>query len=395
MATQERILQYMREDAYKPLTIEELVSVLKIRKDEIGSFSAVIDEMEKAGYIVKTRRGRYGIPEKMNLVVGRLHAHQRGFGFIIPDNPEIQDVFIPADGMNGAMHNDRVIARISGKSSAERSYEGEIIRILYRANKEIVGCFEKNKNFGFVKPDDPRIHFDIFIPGDEMNGAKTGQKVIVEILKWAEKRRNPEGRIIEILGRKDKPGIDILSIIKKHNLPESFQYEVIQQAEKIPETIREVDLKGRIDLRDHRIVTIDGEDAKDLDDAVSVQLLENGHYLLGVHIADVGYYVPENTPLDMEARKRGCSVYLVDRVIPMLPPKLSNNICSLNPGMDRLTISVFIEIDKTGKVVNYDIKPSVIRSSERMTYNNVTKILEGSDPELLKDMIIFSKILEI
>lgn len=384
MATQERILQYMREDAYKPLTIEELVSVLKIKKDEIGSFSAVIDEMEKAGYIVKTRRGRYGIPEKMNLVVGRLHAHQRGFGFIIPDNPEIQDVFIPADGMNGAMHNDRVIARISGKSSAERSYEGEIIRILYRANKEIVGCFEKNKNFGFVKPDDPRIHFDIFIPGDEMNGAKTGQKVIVEILKWAEKRRNPEGRIIEILGRKDKPGIDILSIIKKHNLPESFQYEVIQQAEKIPETIREVDLKGRIDLRDHRIVTIDGEDAKDLDDAVSVQLLENGHYLLGVHIADVGYYVPENTPLDMEARKRGCSVYLVDRVIPMLPPKLSNNICSLNPGMDRLTISVFIEIDKTGKVVNYDIKPSVIRSSERMTYNNVTKILEGSDPELLK-----------
>lgn len=384
MATQERILQYMREDAYKPLTIEELVSVLKIRKDEIGSFSAVIDEMERAGYIVKTRRGRYGMPEKMNLVVGRLHGHQRGFGFIISDSPGIEDVFIPAEGMNGAMHNDRVIARISGKSSSERSREGEIIRILERANKTVVGCFEKNKSFGFVNPDDARIHYDIFIPGDEIHSAKTGQKVIVEILKWPERRRNPEGRIIEILGQKDKPGIDILSIIKKHNLPELFPYKVIRQTEKIPDTIREVDLKGRVDLRNKRIVTIDGEDAKDLDDAVSIELLENGHYLLGVHIADVGYYVPENTPLDLEARERGCSVYLVDRVIPMLPPILSNNICSLNPGTDRLTISVLIEIDDTGKVVAYDIKPSVIKSSERMTYNNVTKILEGSDTELLK-----------
>lgn len=384
MATQERILQYMREDAYKPLTIEELVSVLKIRKDEIGSFSAVIDEMERAGYIVKTRRGRYGMPEKMNLVVGRLHGHQRGFGFIISDSPGIEDVFIPAEGMNGAMHNDRVIARISGKSSSERSREGEIIRILERANKTVVGCFEKNKSFGFVNPDDARIHYDIFIPGDEIHSAKTGQKVIVEILKWPERRRNPEGRIIEILGQKDKPGIDILSIIKKHNLPELFPYKVIRQTEKIPDTIREVDLKGRVDLRNKRIVTIDGEDAKDLDDAVSIELLENGHYLLGVHIADVGYYVPENTPLDLEARERGCSVYLVDRVIPMLPPILSNNICSLNPGTDRLTISVLIEIDDTGKVAAYDIKPSVIKSSERMTYNNVTKILEGSDTELLK-----------
>jgi len=384
LTAKERILQYMKEDAYKPLTIEELVLVLKIGKGEIGEFCAIIDDMVKHGHIIKTRRGRYGIPEKMNLVVGRLHGHKRGFGFIIPDNPEIEDVFIPADGINNAMHNDKVIARVSGRTGGKRSYEGEIIRILERANRKIVGTFERNRNFGFVSPDDSRIHFDIFVPGDETAGAKNGQKVIVEIEKWPERRRNPEGRITEILGRKDEPGIDILSIIKKHGLPESFPYEVMKQAEEVPDAIRDIDLVGRIDLRNHQVVTIDGEDAKDLDDAISVRKLENGNYYLGVHIADVGYYVPENTALDREARNRGCSTYLVDRVIPMLPQELSNNICSLNPGMDRLTMSVFIEIDETGKVVNYDIKPSVIRSSERMTYKDVTKILNGTDEELLR-----------
>lgn len=384
MTTQEKIQHFMRENAYKPLTLEELISVFGIKEYEVKDFVKIIDEMEKMGSIVKTRRGRYGVPERMNLVVGRLQGHQKGYGFIIPDNPEMPDVFIPAEGLNGAMHNDRVIARISRKEGVDRKPEGEIIRILERANKRLVGTFEKNKYFGFVIPDDPRIYHDVFIPKDEMNGAKNGHKVVVEILQWPEKRRNPEGRIVEILGSKDKPGVDIVSIIKKYDLPEEFPHEVIRQSEKIPDEIRQVDLKGRLDLRNYRMVTIDGEDAKDLDDAVSIEMLENGHYLLGVHIADVSYYVWENTPLDLEARKRGCSVYLVDRVIPMLPPKLSNKICSLNPGVDRLAMSVFIELDTRGKVRKYDIKPSIIRTSERMTYTDVTKILEEGDSKLIK-----------
>jgi len=380
----ERILAFMREDAYKPLLFGELVTVLDVPKEDIPLFQNVLDELEAEGKIFKTQKDRYGVPERMNLIVGRLQGNERGYGFVIPDDENIKDIFISADSLNGAMHNDRVIARINKKVIGDKSAEGEIIKILERANKTVVGTFESSKYFGFVVPDDRRISGDIFIPKDEINGAKSGQKVIAEIVLWPKKRRNAEGRIIEILGDKDEPGTDILSIIKQHNLPEEFPESVIKQAKSIPQAVTEEMIKGRRDLRDLRMVTIDGEDAKDLDDAVSIERLPNGNYKLGVHIADVSYYVTEGSPLDKEALKRGTSVYLVDRVIPMLPKELSNGICSLNPQVDRLSFTVMMEIDSNGKVVDHEIFESVIRTNERMTYTDVYKILVEKDKELSK-----------
>ncbi|MCX7709891.1 MAG: ribonuclease R [Clostridia bacterium] len=380
----ERILDFMREDAYKPLLFQELVSVLDVPKDDLPMFKEVVEELENEGKIFKTHRDRYGIPERMNLVVGRIQGNERGYGFVIPDDEDIKDIFIPADGLNGAMHNDRVIARVSKKALGDKRSEGEVIRILERANRTIVGTFEDSKYFGFVVPDVVKISGDIFIPKDEFNGAKPGQKVIAEIIKWPEKRRNAEGRIIEIIGDKDEPGADILSIIKSYNLKEEFPEAVMNQAESISDVVTEEMSKGRRDLRGLRMVTIDSEDARDLDDAVSVERLPNGNYRLGVHIADVTYYVTENSPLDKEALKRGTSVYLVDRVIPMLPRKLSNGICSLNPQIDRLAFTVMMDIDANGKVINHEIFESVINIDERMTYTNVYKILVEKDGELSK-----------
>lgn len=375
----------MREQAYNPMKSEELFQVLKItEKVQKEEFQHILDEMEEEGFIYKTKKKKYGVPERMNLVVGTLHGYAKGFGFVIPDIGNIEgDVYISAQDMNGAMHNDKVIVRLSKRQNENRKLEGEVIRILKRGNKKIVGTFESSRNFGFVIPDDQRIQQDIYIPKSETMGAKTDYKVVVEITEYPVKGRNPEGRIVEILGHKNDIGTDILSIIRKFDLPEEFPPKVLAQADKIPDHVREEDRKRRKDLRDKKIVTIDGEDAKDLDDGVSVEKLQNGNYLLGVHIADVSHYVFENSFLDQEALKRGTSVYLVDRVIPMLPPRLSNGICSLNPHIDRLTLSCMMEINHKGQVVNYEIFKSVIKSKERMTYKNVTKILEEQDPELI------------
>jgi ribonuclease R len=380
----ESIVSFMREEAYKPMKAEELALIFDIGKNEWQQFYSVLEEMEEEGLIIKTRKNRYGVPERMNLVVGKVQGHQKGYGFVIPDLQGEEDLYIPAENMNGAMNNDRVIARITKLGVPGKRTEGEIIRILKRANTRVVGTFEKSDNFGFVVPDDKRIYQDIFIPKADINGAKTGHKVVVEVVKWPEKRRSPEGRIVEILGHKDKVGVDILSIIKKYNLPEEFPPEVEAYAEAIPEEIPEEEIKRRRDLRGLNIVTIDGEDAKDLDDAISVERLPDGKYRLGVHIADVTYYVKEKSPLDKEAFKRGTSVYLVDRVIPMLPKKLSNGLCSLNPKVDRLTLTCMMTIDKSGKVVEHEIFESVIKTKERMTYTDVTKILRDNDPDLIK-----------
>lgn len=380
----ERILEFMREDAYKPLLFGELTTVLDVPKTDTDLFRNVIEELEAEGKIFKTHKDRYGVPERMNLIVGYLQGNERGYGFVVPDDEDIKDIFIPSDGLNGAMHHDRVIARVNKKVIGDKRSEGEIIRIIKRANETVVGTFESSKYFGFVVPDDRRISGDIFIPKDELNGAKSGQKVVAQILVWPEKRRNAEGRIVEIIGDKNEPGADILSIIKSYNLKEDFPEEVIKQAESISQTVTEDMIKGRRDLRGLRMVTIDGEDAKDLDDAVSIERLPNGNYKLGVHIADVSFYVTEGSPLDREALKRGTSVYLVDRVIPMLPKSLSNGICSLNPRIDRLAFSVMMEIDSSGKVVDHEIFESVINIEERMTYTNVYKILEENDEELIK-----------
>lgn len=383
MNIRDDLVSFMKEQAYKPMDIHELERVFDIGKDETKEFGKVLKSMEKEGTIVKTRTEHYGVPERMGLVVGKLQAHQKGYGFVIPEF-ERPDIFIPASNMNGAMNGDRVIAKILKEEDGGRKCEGEIIRILERANKTLLGTYEDSKNFGFVVAEDKRIYQDIFIPKDLKLGAKTGQIVMVEITDWPEKRRNPEGKIIQILGNKGDKGLDILTIIKKYQLPEEFPQKVESYAEGIPVEIPPEEYSRRKDLRNLKIVTIDGEDAKDLDDAVSIEKRPNGNYYLGVHIADVSHYVKEKCPLDKEAIKRGTSVYLIDRVIPMLPKKLSNGICSLNPKVDRLTLSCFMEIDKTGKVVDHEIVESIIKTSERMTYTDVTKILRDKDEELMK-----------
>jgi ribonuclease R len=380
----DRILEFMKQDAYKPLLFGELALVLDVPKAEYDAFKDVVNELEEEGKIFKTHKDRYGVPERMSLVVGRLQGHERGFGFMIPDDDNLKDVFIPADSLNGAMNNDRVVIRLNKKTVGDKKPEGEVIKIINRANINVVGTFESSRSFGFVTPDNTRLAGDIFIPKDEFNDAKSGQKVVVEIVKYAEKRRNAEGRVIEIIGNKGEPGTDILSIIKSYNLSETFPDDVMQQAENTSERVTEDMIKGRTDLRQLRMVTIDGEDAKDLDDAVSLEILPNGNYRLGVHIADVSHYVTEGSPLDKEALKRGTSVYLVDRVIPMLPRNLSNGICSLNPRVDRLSFTVMIEIDSHGKTVSHDIFDSVINIDERMTYKNVHKILVHKDAELMQ-----------
>lgn len=380
----ERIVAFMRESAYKPLLYKELAMVLDVPASDMEVFSQVLTELEEEGRIFKTHANRYGVPSRLNLVAGRIQGHERGYGFLIPDDEMLEDVFIPADGLNGAMHGDKAVARVNRKSGSDRRMEGEIVRILKRANTTLVGTFEKSLSFGFVVPDNKRISGDIFISKGEFNGAKKGQKVVVEILKYPEARRNAEGRVIEIIGDINQPGADILSIIKSYNLEEEFPADVLNQAENVSDTVTEDMIKGRRDLRGLRMVTIDGEDAKDLDDAVSVELLPNGNYRLGVHIADVTNYVTENSPLDLEALNRGTSVYLVDRVIPMLPRKLSNGICSLNPQVDRLSFTVIMDIDKTGKVYNHEIFESVINIDERMTYTNVYKILAENNEELIE-----------
>lgn len=383
MNIKEAIVDFMKEQAYKPMNIKELERVFSVKKTDVKNFKKIVDEIEREGAIVKTRTNRYGIPDKMGLVTGKFQGHQKGYGFVIPYD-EGKDIFVPSSALNGAMNGDRVVVKIIKQANTEKKCEGEIIRVLERANSKVIGTFENSRNFGFVVPEEKRIYQDIFIPKNCKKEAETGDVVIAEITQWPDKRRNPEGKIVDILGKKGEKGIDILTIIKKNNLPEEFPQKVESYAENIPEKIPDKEYERRMDLRNMLTVTIDGEDAKDLDDAVSLKKLPDGSYYLGVHIADVSYYVKEKNPLDKEALKRGTSVYLIDRVIPMLPKKLSNGICSLNPNTDRLTLSCFMKIDGNGKVIEHNIVESIIRSNERMTYTDVTKILKGDKETIEK-----------
>ena len=388
MNLKEKILLFMQESAYKPLNAEDLALEMEIRGKELIEFWRALEELEHDAKIFKTRYDKYGIPEKMSLVVGRLSLSSKGFGFVIPENPlteDESDLYIAQDDLKTAMHNDVVIARVNRQNLAGRSREGEIVRIVNRANKKIIGTFDASKNFGFVIPDDKRIGQDIFVARENFNKAKVGAKVVVEIINWPDKQRSAEGKIVEVLGYKGDVGIEILSIIKKHDLAMEFPAEVEQEANKVPEQVMVDESENRRDLRDKIIVTIDGDDAKDLDDAIYIERLANGNFLLGVHIADVSYYVRENTPLDKEARERGTSVYLVDRVLPMLPRRLSNGICSLNAGEDRLAMSIEMEIDYRGKVLKYEIFPSIIKVHTRLTYNIVRQILVDNDEALRQE----------
>lgn len=381
---EDQVLELMREISYKPMTVDELEIALGIESaDQFKELVKMLNRLESEGTIVRTRSNRYGLPEHMNLVKGRLQGNAKGFAFLIPEDKSFSDIYIHGSDLNGALNGDLVLVRIH-KSPIGKRTEGEVVRILKRANTTVVGTYQDLKGFGFVIPDDPRIQTDIFIPKEESKGAVHGHKVVVEITKYPEGRMKWEGKVIEILGHKNDPGVDILSIIRSFRLPEQFPDEVMAEASAVPETIAPEDLIGRRDLRDQVIVTIDGADAKDLDDAVTVEKLPNGNYRLGVHIADVSHYVKEESPMDQEAYRRGTSVYLVDRVIPMLPHRLSNGICSLNPKVDRLTLSCEMEFDSHGNRVSYDIFPSVIRTAERMTYADVNRILADEDPELIQ-----------
>ncbi|MCQ6562246.1 ribonuclease R [Paenibacillus mendelii] len=386
MITEQILLDFMREAAYKPMTYQELHQELGVEGTEsFKAFLVMLNKLEDEGRIIRNRNDRYGVPERMNLLRGRVQAHAKGFAFLLPEDKAHPDVYLHANDLASAMNGDIVLVRVTSKSENGGRMEGEVVRVVERAVTQVVGTFDNHEAYGFVVPDDKRINRDIFIPKGQFQGAVSGQKVVVRIVSYPEGRSAAEGEIVEILGHKDDPGVDILSIIRKHQLPEGFPEDVLEEAEAAPESITEEEIisQGRRDLRDRVIVTIDGEDAKDLDDAVNVERLPNGNYLLGVHIADVGYYVTEKSVLDQEAYRRGCSVYLVDRVIPMLPHRLSNGICSLNPQVDRLTMSCEMEFDaKTLKRVRHDVFTSVIRTKERMTYTNVRKILQDEDPEV-------------
>ena len=373
------IYDFMCDDMYVPMKIKELSIVLGVSKQDRPVLERILTELIGEGKIEITKRGKYQ-KSQVKLLVGTFTSHPKGFGFVTIEDMD-EDVFIPADKTLDAMHKDTVeIQVITGKAPGKRA-EGVVTKIVERGMKTVVGTYESSKNFGFVVSDDPKFSKDIFIPLERSKGAVAGHKVVVEITNYGKNGKNPEGKVIEILGHINDPGVDIISLVRAYGLPEEFPERVMNQAERVAPQVSTADMAGRKDLRDMQMVTIDGEDAKDLDDAVSLTV-EDGLYHLGVHIADVSNYVQEKSALDRDALERGTSVYLVDRVIPMLPHRLSNGICSLNQGEDRLALSCLMTIDEKGNVVDHEIAETVICVDRRMTYTNVKKILLEEDSEV-------------
>ena len=377
----EMLVQLIQDKTYVPMKLKELAMLLNVPKDQRDELKEVMDALVAEGKVGISKRGKYGKPETFSLN-GMFSGHAKGFGFVTVEGME-QDVFIPGEKTHGALHGDRVQIIIESEGRGKRP-EGSVIRVLEHANEAIIGFYQKNRNFGFVMPDNQKIARDIFIPQGKDMGAVTGHKVVVKITDYGNEKKKPEGVITEIIGHVNDPGTDIISIIRAYGLPESFPEEVMRQIEHIPEEVAEKDMAGRLDLRHLQTVTIDGEDAKDLDDAITLSK-EGGIYTLGVHIADVTSYVTEHSPLDEEALKRGTSVYLVDRVIPMLPHKLSNGICSLNQGTDRLALSCIMEIDEQGNVVGHRIAETVICVDRRMTYTAVNAIVTDRDEAVMSE----------
>jgi len=380
--TNQEILKFMRESVYRPFTMKELIKSFNIPLEERSSFRRLIRGLTSDGEIIKIKGDRFGLPEKMNLVTGVVQGHPDGYGFVIPEDGG-EDLFINPRNMREVMHGDKVICRAESAQKGGKK-EGRIIRILERGHKTIVGIYEPSGHFGFVIPDDRRISHDIYIPFKYSGKAKKGHAVITEITAYPMKNRNPEGRIIEIIGYPDNPDVEIDIVLRKYDIPSKFPIDVLKEADAVQKEVTDDEITGRLDLRDKNIVTIDGEKAKDFDDAVYVERLNNGNYMLGVHIADVSHYVKEGNTLDNEAFKRGTSVYFPDRVIPMLPFQLSNEICSLKPKVDRLTLSALMEFDKYGELIDYRFDETVINSKERMTYTDVAEILNEVQSSKLK-----------
>lgn len=382
------LVSLMNEEAYVPMKLKELAILLNVPKEQREELKQVLNLLLAEGKISVSKKGKFGKAEAFALV-GVFSGNARGFGFVAIEGQE-EDVFIPADRTGGALHGDRVQIVIDSEGRGGRP-EGTVVRILEHANETLVGTYEKGKGYGFVIPDNQRISKDIFIPQGCSQGAVSGHKVMVRIKDFGEKKgKKPEGVITEILGHIHDPGVDILSIVRAYGLPEDFPGAVKTQLKQIPDEVKKDSWAGRKDLRDLLTVTIDGEEAKDLDDAISIERAGEG-YRLGVHIADVSHYVQEHTPLDEEAFKRGTSVYLVDRVIPMLPHQLSNGICSLNEGEDRLVLSCLMEIDSQGNVTGHEIAETVIRSDRRMTYTAVNAIVTDHDPQVTAEYAEFAE----
>ncbi|MBE3595741.1 MAG: ribonuclease R [Hydrogenibacillus sp.] len=356
--------------------IEEALGILT--EEDAAALSALLRRLEEEGTIVRTRAGRYGLPEMMNLVRGTIEGHPKGFAFLIPDTPGEPDVYIHASDLKGAWHGDRVLVRLGRRAEAGRRMEGEVVRILARAKREIVGTFRRAPGGGYVIPDDRRIDALLFILPDATLDARDGDKVVVHIEQYPSETTGAFGRVTEVLGAADAPGVDILSIIRKYELPERFPDEVLAEARNLPQEVLDEERAGRRDLTAMMTVTIDGEDAKDIDDAVALEDLGD-RVRLYVHIADVSHYVQKGSALDREAYRRGTSVYLVDRVIPMLPPELSNGIASLNPNVDRLAVTCEMTFDAHGRRLDYALYPSVIRSKARLTYTEVNRLLSARE----------------
>ena len=394
------LLDLMKDPTYVPMKLKELAMLLGVPKEQRRELEEVLNELVVSGKVGISKKGKYARSEVF-AQTGIFTAHHRGFGFVTIEGRE-DDLFIPPDDTGDAMDGDTVQVIINENGRGGRT-EARVLKVLKHANETLIGTFEKNKNFGFVIPDNPRITMDVFIPQGKENGAVSGHKVVVKLDTYATGNKNPEGHVKEILGHINDPGVDILSIVRAYGLPEEFPEAVMEEVARVPELLspeyvaEEIEKNGRVDLRKIPMVTIDGEDAKDLDDAVSVSKeTVNGEtiYHLGVHIADVSHYVKENRPLDEEAYKRGTSFYLVDRVIPMLPHRLSNGICSLNAGCDRLALSCLMDIDEKGIVVGHKICESVVNIDRRMTYTAVNAILEaknGGEEAAVKEKAEFAE----
>lgn len=387
------ILEFIKDKQYRPMKLKEMCSLLGVPRRDREELKLVLDQLISEHEITLDDKGRYALAAS-DTFIGTFIGNMKGFGFVQVEGQE-NDFYISEDHTMNALHGDKVaVQKISDEHGNHRS-EAVVVKILERANEYVVGVFEKSKNYGFVVPDNQKIVKDIFIDKNHTMGAVNRHKVVVHVKDYGNARKNPEGEIVEILGHLNDPGVDILSIVRAYHLPEQFPEEVMQQVAHIPEEVLPEEYVGRKDIRDWQTVTIDGEEAKDLDDAITIQKTEEGHYMLGVHIADVSHYVTEHSPLDKEAIKRGTSVYLTDRVIPMLPHKLSNGICSLNAGVDRLALSCIMELDDKGNVLNHEIAETVINVDWRMTYTAVKEILEDKNPETIEIYKAFVPMFEI
>jgi ribonuclease R len=390
----QRLLAVLRAPKYRPLAKVELAQVLGRKSGVRMGLNQALHELEQAGEIARIRKNRYVLPQAADLVTGKLQVHQAGYGFLVSEKAGEKDIFIAAENTGTAMNGDRVVARITRDLEYARAKkvsgraEGRVIRILERAHDTIVGTLQQSRNFFHVVPDDPRLVHNIYVnPVATKTSATVGDKVVVRLETWESRHVNPEGTIIEVLGPSTQPGVDMLSIIRKYHLPTEFPQAVLDEAATIPEKVDPRMTEGREDLRSEFIVTIDPDDARDFDDAINVTELPDGSWRLGVHIADVSTYVKPAGALDREAFKRGNSVYLPDRVIPMLPERLSNGVCSLNPGVDRLTHSVFIQFAKDGSVKNARFAKTIIRSARRLTYREAYALLQSAPNDQLSERI--------